>query len=995
MIKGRQVAYVLVNVMLLMVFTGWFCGKGKALPIPLKRGTHLLIDDYLIEVNRNVRRKVNQPKRFLSGPVVKGLEEARNPDGSNKKRSNFNFDVTVWYDSEDKSFKMTHSGWYPENPYTPVLRESTDSIHWSSVKAVLDRPSFDDKENTRYPGRRFKSLVQTFKEGTMSIRLGEVWFSPDGKSNWMPYPGNPVFTPKDFPGCTFDGAIPYFNPILAMYGAFMHVHNGSYTYTDVDGLHHKNAHVRQVWYATSQDFKNWSRPKPFFSPDSGDKGITQFYGMTPFQKRGDYFIAMLRVLRDDIKAEGVPDVVHTDLDGNGTLEKCDVYGMGYTVLAWTRDGINWHRDRYTDKFLEPDPDPNAWDHAHAWAGSCVPVGDEVYIYYGGYKYGHKIYTDRQIGIAKIKRDRYVAREAGDVPGIIRTPLVTLDFEEMTLNVDAKAGEAKVQVLDENGNPVSGFTLDDCQPIRTDSLDAPVKFTGHSLRELGGIPVHLEFSLTNARLFAFTLSGKIGLPTVEFKSEKKLRPSASLRVASEGVEADMSKSLVVLLSEASDKVVTVDYKATGGTANGGGVDYSLENGTLRFNPGETIKRIWLDIVYDDVKETDETIEVRLHNPTNARLGNVTVHTYTIHDDGNKAPVVDAGNNRYATLPVSSVKLNATVTDDGLPGPPLEVTMTWSKDSGPGTVTFGDKNAVDTAATFSETGTYQLRLTGDDGRYSVSDTIKTVVNMGDTPLALSIPTENLKLWVKADADMRKNSKNLVKFWFDQSGNGHRFDQSKNGRKPRWTNNALNGKPALSFDGNNDDMRSRWPEISAGGRINERTIIIVFKTGGDVSKRQVLFKQGDKDLGLNIYIQSGNLYINGFNVRTGWNPTYVSASIDKNTPYYAELIYNCNDNWIEGFLNGQSLGRERGVSYLWGYGYWASIGGVYGGTRFPVANGGEAPRSGRRGEAVVHNNTRENSGSYFEGQIAEILYYNSALSDSERRAIEDYIEEKYDDT
>lgn len=511
--KRRQIAHVLVNVVLLMAFTSWFCDSGLAKPIALKQGLHLLMDDYLIEVSKNVSRKVNQPERFLSGPVVKGLEAARNPDGSNKKGSNFNFDVTVWYDPEDGLFKMVHSGWYPENPYTPVFRESTDGINWSSVKSVLDRGSFDDKENTRYPSRRFKSLVQTYKEGDMSIRVGEVWFSPDGKTNWIPYPGNPVFMPEDFPGCTFDGAVPYFDPILAMYGAFMHVHNGSYTYTDVDGVLHKNTHVRQVWYAISRDFKNWNKPKPLFSPDSGDKGITQFYDMTPFCKRGDHFIAMLRVLRDDIKAEGVPDVVHTDLDGNGTLEKCRVYGMGYTVLAWTRDGVHWRRDRYTDKFYEPNPDPDAWDHAHAWAGSCVPVDDEVYVYYGGYKYGHKIYTDRQIGVARIKRDRYVAREAGDVPGILRTPLVTLDFEKMTLNVDAEGGKVKVQVLDENSNPVPGFTLDDCQSITTDSLDAPVKWTGHSLRELADTPVHLEFSLRNARLFAFTLSGKIGLPNI--------------------------------------------------------------------------------------------------------------------------------------------------------------------------------------------------------------------------------------------------------------------------------------------------------------------------------------------------------------------------------------------------------------------------------------------------------------------------------------------------
>lgn len=961
--KGKKTTGMILGVVFLLVGVGRFCGEGLAEPIALKQGPHLLIDDYLIGASENVFRKVNQPERFLKGPVVKGLEDARNADGSSSEGSNFNFDVTVWYDTEGKSFKMTHSGWYPGNPYTPVLRESADGVIWGSVKSILDRVGFDDKENTRNPGRRFKSLTQIYREGDTSIRVGEVWFSPDGEANWVAHASNPIFEPEDFPGCTFDGTVPYYDPILAMYGTFMHVHDHSYTYTDVNGVLHRNVHVRQVWHAASRDFRNWSEPKPFFSPDSGDEGVTQFYGMTPFQKRGDHFIAMLRVLRDDLRVEGVPDVVYTDLDGNGEKEKCDVYGMGYTVLSWTRDGVHWHRDRYTDRFFEPDPNPDSWDHAHAWAGSCVPVGDEVYVYYGGYKYGHKIYTDRQIGIAKIKRDRYVAWEAGGVTGTLRTPLVTLGSEEMTLNVDAEGGEVKVQILHEDGSPIPGFTLDDCQPITADSLGAPVEFVEHLLRELARSPVYLEFSLRNARLFAFTLSGKMGLPAVEFES-----------ASSEGVEADMSPSLVVLLKDTSDKVVTVDYRATGGTATGGGVDYALENGTLTFSPVETVKRIWLDIVYDDVKEMDEIIEVMLHNPVNAELGDTAVHTYAIHDNGNKAPLVDAGSDRYATLPVLSVHLNAAVTDDGLPDPPLAVAMTWSRDSGPGTVIFGDRNSVDTTATFSKAGTYQLRLTGDDGRYSVSDTVKTIVNMDDTPSALSIPTENLKLWVKADANMRKDSENLVQFWFDQSGHGHRFGQSANGRKPRWITNALNGKAGLRFGGKNDEMVSCWPQISAGGRINERTIVIMFKTGNDVSKRQVLFKQGDKDLGLNVYIQGGSLYITGFNVRTGWAPTYVSTSVDRNTPYYADLIYNCNDNWIGGFLNGRSLGQRDGVSYLWGYGYWASIGGVYRGTRY-------------------HDGAKENSGSYFVGQIAEIFYYSKALSDSERRMVEGYIERKYD--
>jgi len=39
------------------------------------------------------------------------------------------------------------------------------------------------------------------------------------------------------------------------------------------------------------------------------------------------------------------------------------------------------------------------------------------------------------------------------------------------------------------------------------------------------------------------------------------------------------NLAVTLSSASEKTVTVNYSATGGTATGGGVDYTLTSGTL--------------------------------------------------------------------------------------------------------------------------------------------------------------------------------------------------------------------------------------------------------------------------------------------------------------------------------------------------------------------------------------------------------------------------------
>jgi len=94
-------------------------------------------------------------------------------------------------------------------------------------------------------------------------------------------------------------------------------------------------------------------------------------------------------------------------------------------------------------------------------------------------------------------------------------------------------------------------------------------------------------------------------------------------------------------------------------------------------------------------------------------------------GNAAPTVSAGPDLAVTLPAQAA-LDGTVTDDGLPNPPAAVTTSWSKVSGPGTVTFGNPAAVDTSASFSAAGSYVLRLTGDDSALSSTDDVAVTVN-----------------------------------------------------------------------------------------------------------------------------------------------------------------------------------------------------------------------------------------------------------------------------
>src|SRR5207237_3645264 len=110
------------------------------------------------------------------------------------------------------------------------------------------------------------------------------------------------------------------------------------------------------------------------------------------------------------------------------------------------------------------------------------------------------------------------------------------------------------------------------------------------------------------------------------------PTVAFNLASSsGAESVTPAILAVALSAPSGKTVTVDYAVNGGTATGGGVDYTLASGTLSFAPGVTNQNIALAVVNDALAEPNETVLVAVSTPTNATLGAIGTHTYTIIDD----------------------------------------------------------------------------------------------------------------------------------------------------------------------------------------------------------------------------------------------------------------------------------------------------------------------------------------------------------------------------
>jgi RHS repeat-associated protein len=109
-------------------------------------------------------------------------------------------------------------------------------------------------------------------------------------------------------------------------------------------------------------------------------------------------------------------------------------------------------------------------------------------------------------------------------------------------------------------------------------------------------------------------------------------------------------------------------------------------------------------------------------TDSQLSSYDEITVTVNPD-NHRPVVDAGPDQNVTLPNTAI-LHGTVSDDGNPiGKPL--TTAWSVVSGPGGVTFSNRNSIDTSIFFSAIGAYTVRLTASDGALTKSDDLVVTV------------------------------------------------------------------------------------------------------------------------------------------------------------------------------------------------------------------------------------------------------------------------------
>jgi hypothetical protein len=141
-----------------------------------------------------------------------------------------------------------------------------------------------------------------------------------------------------------------------------------------------------------------------------------------------------------------------------------------------------------------------------------------------------------------------------------------------------------------------------------------------------------------------------------------------------VESAGTATIRCQLSGVSTLPATVDYAVTGGTATGGGVDYTLADGTLTFAAGASEAILELTTADDSLPELRETVEVHLARPTNAILGTTVLFTQTIVDDDPHTVTFDLG--AYGTRAGGGELSQQVAHGDAAAAPEFLVDHGWS-------------------------------------------------------------------------------------------------------------------------------------------------------------------------------------------------------------------------------------------------------------------------------------------------------------------------------
>lgn len=182
--------------------------------------------------------------------------------------------------------------------------------------------------------------------------------------------------------------------------------------------------------------------------------------------------------------------------------------------------------------------------------------------------------------------------------------------------------------------------------------------------------------------------------------------------------------------------------------------------------------------------------------------------------------------------------------------------------------------------------------------------------------TVGNSNLKIWLDS-GEISASDNTTISSWPDISLSAidNTPTQATGSSQPIFRSNVsagINGKPVVRFAGNKYFSFASSNDINQNGLYTERSTFLVFKTGSDITTRQILFEQGGNVRGLNIFIVNDTLYLGGYDFQVDgdgtptWGFSAARKELQTNTTYVVSQLFNgslgATTGTITGYLDGQ---------------------------------------------------------------------------------------------
>ncbi|MFA6175236.1 MAG: RHS repeat-associated core domain-containing protein [Phycisphaerae bacterium] len=219
---------------------------------------------------------------------------------------------------------------------------------------------------------------------------------------------------------------------------------------------------------------------------------------------------------------------------------------------------------------------------------------------------------------------------------------------------------------------------------------------------------------------------------------------------------------------------------------------------------------------------------------------------------------------------------------------------------------------------------------------------------------VPRAGMKLWLRGDLGVTSNGSS-VSAWGDQSGSGNNALQGNGGNQPTVQSGVLNGKPVIRFDGTDDNL-SIADNVGLSPATLTAYVVGKYQTGGASTYGVFLLKSNPSQW------TSFGMFRDGGNLKWSinmWNTNYVSSTQSADTWMVMKGSYDLSKLKLK--VNGGTSVEGNYTSAI-----------NYTGDALYLGSGP--------------------GGSPLKGEIAEVLLYDHALTESEAGNVETYFYERY---